>query len=60
MIKYEFNGNHEYRVLLEGKRVGTILSKEGKGWWYKPKNGQPGEVFDSLAKVKRSIEYGDE
>lgn len=64
MISYKDNGDFEIHVMFEGKRVGSILSNkisiEGQRFWYKPKNGQPGENFDSLSKVKRSIEFGDD
>lgn len=60
MITYKDEGMYQFAVYLEKKRVGAILSAEGKSWWYKPKSGQPGEKFDSLAKVKRSIEFGDD
>ena len=60
MITYKDAGAYQLDVYLEKRKVGSILSAEGKTWWYKPKSGQPGEKFDSLTKVKRSIEYGDD
>lgn len=60
MITYKDEGDYQINVYLEKKKVGYILSNEGKIWWYKPMSGQPGEKFDSLAKVKRSIEFGDD
>lgn len=56
MITYEDNGAYSVIVRLEGRKVGYILSKEGLVWWYKPKNGQPGQSFNSLDAVKRSLE----
>lgn len=60
MITYKDMGMYQIDVYLEKRKVGTIVSNTGKLWWYKPKSGQPGETFDSLAKVKRSIEFGDD
>lgn len=55
MITYETIIS-EIRVKLDGKHVGHIVGSSEMGWWYKPKGAQPGEKFDTIEEVKRSLE----
>lgn len=59
MISY-CTKNVEIEVFLENKKVGTITGSAVMGYWYKPKGGEPGMVFDTVEQVKRSIEGNDE
>ncbi len=59
MIRY-CTKNIEIEVFLEGKKVGVITGSTGMGYWYKPRGGEPGKVFDTIDQVKRSIEDSDE
>mgnify|MGYP000084113199 CR=1 FL=1 len=66
MLTYEnqngkkINGNRVWGidVRLDGKIIGDIRSV-ATGFVYKPKNHKPGDVFPTVAAVKRSLE-GDE
>lgn len=58
MITYD-ETTTEIKVRLEGKHVGTITGSRSMGFRYKPKGGDPGEVFGTINDVKRSLE-GDE
>lgn len=57
VIKYEkFLGGE--RVYLDGKFVGVIQSCKD-GFFYQPKAGRDaGEVFETVNRVKRSLEEG--
>lgn len=55
MITYD-ETTQEIKVRLEGKHVGTITGSRSMGFWYKPKGGVPGERFDTVNEVKRSLE----
>lgn len=53
-------------VRLDGRTVGAIMkvqrrpatptSAGGEGWAYRPKGGLLGEVFPTVAQVKKSLE----
>lgn len=47
-------------VRMNGKRVGTIKPVDG-GWQYFPINHkQGGEIFDTIGKVQKSLEFCEE
>jgi hypothetical protein len=47
-------------VRMNGKRVGTIKPVKG-GWQYFPMNHkQGGEIFDTIDKVQKSLEFCEE
>lgn len=57
MITYQDDGMYSINVFEDGYRVGSILSFEGKIWWYQPRNGLPSsENFDSVWGAKRYVE----
>ena len=60
MITYNEIGPYKIDVYLEKRKVGAIICNSDKMWLYKTKSGQPGKPCDSVAKVKRSIEFGDD
>jgi len=58
MITYD-ETTSEIKVRLGKNHVGTITGSRSMGYWYKPKGGEPGEIFPTVNQVKRSLE-GDE
>lgn len=42
-------------VRLAGKIIGDIRS-DRNGWFYKPTDRRPGETFESIEAVKKSLE----
>lgn len=47
----------EIPVYLDGQRVGAIrFSRDGHSYFYKPKTGKRGRLFELLHEVKRDIE----
>lgn len=57
MITYKDKPDGDIAVLLDGKVIGHIECFQ-RGYRYVPKAGKKhaGEVFDSVAKVKKSLE----
>ncbi len=62
-IEYQYTeGRHDIPVpvRLNGRRVGTIKPVNG-GWQYFPLNHkQGGEVFATITKVQKSLEFSEE
>lgn len=44
-----------YRVMLDGKHVGTIKHKHADGWRYHPRGGTPGKAFQDVTACMRSL-----
>lgn len=55
MIKYERQIDGSIFVRLDGKTVGVIRMFP-LGWQYKPRGGEPGDFYSTLAECKASLE----
>lgn len=55
MIHFQDEGAYQITVFEGAYKIGSILSFEGKIWWFKPLNGMPWEHSESLDVVKSEI-----
>lgn len=58
-IDYQRQIDGAVYVVLDGKRVGVIRLYP-PGWQYKPRGGEAGDFFATLAECKKSLESDDE